>query len=68
MHHVDSTCLQLQYGERLVDANLLALNSGSLALLNGLLGSLALLEEGLGDQDLLSGGGGAVSLVSPAVK
>lgn len=49
----------------IADANLLALDSGSLALLNSLLGSLALLEKGLRDQDFLSCRSRAVTIVSP---
>lgn len=45
---------------RVVNAYLLALNSGDLAILDGLLSSLALLEERLGDQDLFSGGRSSV--------
>lgn len=40
--------------------NSLALNSGGLAVLDGLLSRLALLEKRLRDEDLLSSGGGPV--------
>lgn len=56
VHHKNRCALRCDRNVEKTD--LLALNGGGLALLNGLLRSLALLEKGLRDQDLLGGGGG----------